>query len=194
MPKPKLLPISKVKTPADLKKALNGALSADLLRAIKPSGRLHHRAAIGWGVLQDLAALEALELVHVGDYRPVEQQIALFKQRMKPFPNAKVTEQTTRKYNGQVWYLHSGAPVATPSTSNHGWGLAIDAALKLKSGEIVSITTKPRIARRSGLEFLLEFAERCGFSWELQSEPWHIRWVAGDEIPAFVIEHLANKA
>ena len=194
MAKSKLLPISKVKTPKDLRRARNGALSADLLRPIKPSGRMHHQAAIGWGVLQDLAAAEKLTLVHVGDYRPIEQQVALFKQRMKPFPNAKVSKQTTRKFNGQVWYLHNGAPVATPATSNHGWGLAIDAALKLKRGQIVSITTKPKIARRSGLEFLLEYAEQCGFSWELQSEPWHIRWVAGDKLPAMVIEHLANKA
>ncbi len=194
MPKPKLLPISKVKAPSDLKKALNGELSADLLRSIKPSGRLHHRAAVGWGVLQDLAALESLNLVHVGDYRPIEQQVALFKQRMKPFPNAKVSEQTTRKYNGQIWYLHSGAPVATPATSNHGWGLAIDEALKLKYGEVVSITNQPRVAKRSGLDFLLEYAEPCGFSWELQSEPWHIRWVVGDELPPLVIEHLSQKA
>ena len=60
MAKSKLLPISKVKTPKDLRRAQNGALSADLLRPIKPSGRIHHQAAIGWGVLQDLAAAEKL--------------------------------------------------------------------------------------------------------------------------------------
>lgn len=194
MAKTKLLPIAKVKAPSDLKNAQNGKLSADLLRPIKPTGRLHHRAAIGWGVLQELAAFEKLELVHVGDYRPIDQQLSLFKQRMKPFPNAKVSEQTTRKFDGQTWYLHVGAPVATPSTSNHGWGLAVDAALKLKSGEVVSIGVKPKAAPRSGLDFLLEFAQPCGFSWELQSEPWHIRWVCGDEIPALVINHLSKRA
>ncbi len=194
MAKPSLLPIAKVKLPSDLKKVKNGELPADLLRAIKPSGRMHHRAAIGWGVLQDLASLEKLKIVHVGDYRPVEQQLALFMQRMKPFPNAKIQEQTTRKYDGKIWYLHVGAPVATPATSNHGWGLAIDAALALPNGDVVSITTKPKVASRSGLDFLRQFAEPCGFSWELQSEPWHIRWVVGDELPALVIKHLASKA
>jgi len=179
--------------PSDLKKVENGKLSADLLRPIKPSGRMHHKAAIGWGVLQAVAAEEKLQLVHVGDYRPYEQQLSLFMQRMKDYPNAKVANQTTRKFDGKTWYLHVGAPVATPATSNHGWGLAIDAALKLKRGEIVSITTKPKAARRSGLDFLLEWAEPCGFSWELQSEPWHIRWVCGDNLPQVVIERRAAK-
>jgi hypothetical protein len=31
-------------------------------------------------------------------------------------------------------------------------------------------------------------AERYGFSWELQSEPWHIRYVTGDDIPQAVID------
>lgn len=193
MGKPRPLPIAKVVMPSDLKKVENGKLSADLLRPIKPSGRMHHKAAIGWGVLQAVAAEEKLQLVHVGDYRPYEQQLSLFMQRMKDYPNAKVANQTTRKFDGKTWYLHVGAPVATPATSNHGWGLAIDAALKLKRGEIVSITTKPKAARRSGLDFLLEWAEPCGFSWELQSEPWHIRWVCGDNLPQVVIERLAAK-
>lgn len=193
-PKKGLLPIAKVKLPADLKSVKNGQLPADLLRPIKPSGRMHHRAALGWSVLRDLAAAEGLELAHVGDYRPYEQQLSLFMSRMKDFPNAKAAKQTTRNFNGKTWYLHTGAPVATPATSNHGWGLAIDAALRQPNGQITTITAKPKGAKRSGLDFLLEFAEPCGFSWELQSEPWHIRWVAGDAIPPMVISHLASKA
>ena len=128
---------------------------------------------------------EGLDLVHVGDYRPYEQQLSLFKSRMKPFPDAKKTTQTVRTFNGEKWYLHNGAAVATPGTSNHGWGLAIDAAVKTKGkrGGVVSITTKPRIAKRSGLQFLLAEAPSLGWSWELQSEPWHIRYVAGDKTP-----------
>ena len=192
MAKPQTLPIAKVVMPADLKKVENGKLPESLLRPIKPSGRMHHRAAIGWGVLQDLAAAEKLNLCHVGDYRPYDQQLSLFMSRMKDYPNAKVAQQTTRTFQGKTWYLHVGAPVATPATSNHGWGLAIDAALKTKQG-VVSISTRPPKAARSGLDFLLEWAPQVGFSWELQSEPWHIRWVAGDTLPPVVIEHLARK-
>jgi len=189
------LPISRVIMPKDLANHDNGKLPASLLRRIAPSGQMHHLAAASWTVLRELAAKEGLDLVHVGDYRPYEQQLSLFKSRMKPFPNAKKTTQTVRTFNGEKWYLHNGAAVATPGTSNHGWGLAIDAALKTKGkrGGVVSITTKPRIAKRSGLQFLLAEAESLGWSWELQSEPWHIRYVAGDKTPERLKELLGLK-
>ena len=189
------LPVKKLVMPSDLKRAKNGKLPPQLLRRIQPSGRMHHLAAISWAVLRELASAEGLDLVHVGDYRPYEQQLALFESRMKPYPNAKRDKQVVRTFNGAKWYLHTGAPVATPGTSNHGWGLAIDAALKTKGkrGGIVSITTKPRIAKRSGLQFLLAEAPSLGWSWELQSEPWHIRYVAGNKTPARLAELLADR-
>jgi hypothetical protein len=181
--------------PKDLKGCTNGKLPPALLRRIAPSGRMHHLAAISWAILQELGSKEGLDLVHVGDYRPYEQQLSLFQSRMKPFPNAKKTEQTVRTFNGAKWYLHNGAPVATPGTSNHGWGLAIDAALKLrgKNRRVVSITTKPWVASRSGLQFLLAEAPSLGWSWELQSEPWHILYVAGDKTPPRLKELLADR-
>jgi LAS superfamily LD-carboxypeptidase LdcB len=113
---------------------------------------------------------------------------------MKPFPNAKKDVQVVRTFNGAKWYLHNGAPVATPGTSNHGWGLAIDAALKTqgKNGGVVSISTKPKVAKRSGVQFLLAEAQTLGWSWELQSEPWHIRYVAGDKTPPRLAKLLAE--
>lgn len=183
------LPIAKVVLPKDLKGVTNGELPARLLTPIQPSGKLHHLAARAWSALQKKATEEGLNLVHVGDYRPLQQQIDLFKSRMKLFPDAKKTQQTTRKWNGETWYLHTGAPVATPGTSNHGIGLAIDAALRTKKG-VVSITTKPGPRKRSGLDFLLEWAPKLGWSWELQSEPWHIRLVTGDAEPALIAEIL----
>jgi hypothetical protein len=56
----------------------------------------------------------------------------------------------------------------------------------------VSITTKPRVARRTGLQFLLDVAPSLGWSWELQSEPWHIRYVAGDKVPQAVLDFEAK--
>ena len=186
------LPVVKVRLPKDLKGRKNGRLPAHLLAPIAPSGRLHHSAALAWEALRVLAAQEKLDLVHVGDYRPFEQQLSLFRSRMKPFPDAKRTKQTVRTFNGKKWYLHSSAPVATPATSNHGLGIAIDAALKTrgKRGSVVSITTKPRVAKRSGLNFLLANAPSLGWSWELQSEPWHLRLVCGDNLPDRVYEIL----
>jgi hypothetical protein len=73
--------------------------------------------------------------------------------------------------------------------------LAIDAALKTKgkNGGVVSISTKPKVAKRSGLQFLLAEAQTLGWSWELQSEPWHLRYVAGDKTPERVKAWLAAK-
>lgn len=181
------LPISRLVMPTDLRLCKNGKLPPALLRKISPSGRLHHLAAHSWSVLQDLAAEEGLELVHVGDYRPYAQQLSLFKSRMKPFPNAKRNTQVVRTFNRKKWYLHTGAPVATPGTSNHGWGLAIDAAIKV-NGKVVSISNKPRKCKRSGLKFLLAEAQSLGWSWELQSEPWHIRYVAGNKTPERLVK------
>lgn len=183
----KPFPVHRMKMPSDLQGVPNGNVPADLLRGIKPSGRLHHCAARGWVALSDMAAREGLQLAQVGDYRPLAQQEALFMQRMRDYPDAKRARQVTRTYRGKVWYLHVGAPVATPATSNHGYGLAIDAALRLKKGRVVSIATRPKGARRSGLDFLLEHAVSLGWSWELQVEPWHLRWYAGDRVPTMVI-------
>lgn len=189
----KPFPIVRMKMPSDLQGVPNGNVPADLMRDILPSGRLHHCAARGWAALSNLASEEGLRLAQVGDYRSLVQQEGLFAQRMREFPDAKRAEQVTRTYRGKVWYLHVGAPVATPATSNHGYGLAIDAALRLKDGSVVSITSRPKAARRSGLDFLLEHAVLFGWSWELQSEPWHLRWYGGDKIPQMVILDEAKR-
>jgi LAS superfamily LD-carboxypeptidase LdcB len=57
--------------------------------------------------------------------------------------------------------------LATPGKSNHNLGIAID------------------IANASGarLAWLLANEHLYGFSHELDSEPWHIRYVAGDATP-----------
>lgn len=172
------LPVVPVVLPPDLVGVPNGRLPNGLLTNIKPSGRLHHYAAQAWQLLQHAAAMEGLALVHVGDYRPLDQQEHLFLLRMRRHPDAKRNVQTTRTWNGDTWYLHVGAPVATPGTSNHGLGLAIDAALRV-DGQTLPISTKPAGAWRSGLQFLRKTAPALGWSWELQSEPWHIRYVLG---------------
>jgi len=36
---------------------------------------------------------------------------------------------------------------------------------------------------------MLANVEQYGFSWELQAEPWHIRYVAGDDLPVAVLAY-----
>ena len=176
------LPVEKPALPRDLRGKVNGQLPANLLVPIEPSGVLHHAAADAWRCLRAIAGAEGLILSQIGDYRTYDRQVALFLDRMRTFPDAKREVQVTRKWDRKTWYLHNGAPVAVPGTSNHGWGLAIDVGLRLPgpNGTVVSISAKPRRARRSGLAFLLAEAPSLGWSWELQSEPWHIRYVSGD--------------
>jgi LAS superfamily LD-carboxypeptidase LdcB len=60
--------------------------------------------------------------------------------------------------------------MATPGSSNHNLGIAIDVANA--NGKV--------------LEWMKHNIEAYGFSWELQEEPWHIRLVCGDNLPAVV--------
>ena len=173
-------PVRPIVMPTDLTHAMNGLLPAKVLRKIGPtSGQLHRNAATAWNCLSMAAFFDKISLDHVGAYRSLSQQTALFKQRYSLTPQGR---NITRKMNGQTYYLRDGfAPSSTPGMSNHGWGLAID------------------IADCSGdrLAWLLAGnAEKFGWSWEVkngpQAEAWHIRYVCGDAPPRGVRNALAS--
>lgn len=161
-------PVHPVKLPGDLAKISNGKVPARLLTKLSTGGHLHHVAARAWESMRQEAAKAGVELTHVGAYRSYEEQVHLFRKRYQATANgAKVT----RRWGGITYYLRPGnAPSATPGTSNHGWGLAIDVA---SAGE----------ERR--LRWLLEHAVSFGFSWEVADpnnpnfEVWHLRYHAG---------------
>ena len=171
-------PVRPMVLPADLTHAMNGLLRPDVLRKIGPSsGQLHRHAATAWNCLKLAAYFDGISLDHVGAYRTLAGQTALFKQR---YSLVKQGRDITRKSNGQIFYLRDGfAPSSSPGASNHGWGLAID------------------VASASGdrLKWLLAGnAEKFGWSWEVKSGPqaesWHIRYVCGDKAPKGVLEAL----
>lgn len=173
-------PVRPMVLPADLTHAMNGLLRPDVLRKIGPSsGQLHRHAATAWNCLKLAAYFDGISLDHVGAYRTLAGQTALFKQR---YSLVKQGRDITRKSNGQIFYLRDGfAPSSSPGASNHGWGLAID------------------VANASGdrLKWLLaENAEKFGWSWEVkngpQAEAWHIRYVCGDAPPRGVRNALAS--
>ena len=175
------LPVTEVKLPKDLKGATNGRLPEVLLRPITPSGKLHHLAARAWEALHD-AAMQAegtkpFKPTSSADaYRSAEQQLAGFMSR---FVEKDTGTGTTRTYKGKKWFLKKGmAPMASPGTSNHGWGLAVDVWS----------------ANGARLDWMLQNCEKYGFSWEVQSEPWHIRYVAGDNVPQTVLDFEARTA
>jgi LAS superfamily LD-carboxypeptidase LdcB len=173
--------------PTDLAGQKNGDLNPALLRDIKaPSGKLHRLAATAWNAMQLAAYFDGIELKHVGAYRPLARQVAMFNERYSAEKTPRKPE-VTRKYQGKTWYLKKGmAPAGTPGTSNHGIGLAIDVA---------SVTSGKRIEWLLGDGFMTSNALKYGFSWEVKdganAEAWHIRYVCGDNLPQAVLDAIA---
>lgn len=170
------LPVKELVLPKDLKKAQNGRLTVAVLRNISGGGKLHHLAARAWEAMHDAAmsavGVKPFKATSSADaYRTFEQQLAGFMSRYVGEPNGS---ETTRHYLGKKYWLKKGmAPMATPATSNHGWGLAVDV-----SG-----------ANNGRLDWMLQNCDKYGFSWEVQSEPWHIRYVCGDKLPQAVLDY-----
>ena len=177
------LPIAPVKLPADLAGQPNGQIDKTLLTDVGPAGLLHHTAARAWLALVADAANNGLPLTYTygGTYRTMTQQTLLFESRYSPTG----TGGGCKTYKGQQWCKKSSnlATAAVPGTSNHGIGLAVDSAAGTSPANATGISSHPRWA------WFRANAERYGFSWELQSEPWHIRYVTGDTIPQAVLDY-----
>jgi hypothetical protein len=156
------LPVKKVILPADLKGQENGRIATKLLVSI-PGGMLHHTAAKAYLRMRSEASKRHIKLEPTSTadtYRRYSVQLKTFLHRYDNTPRKGVP----KKYNGKLWWLKPGfAGAAVPGTSNHGWGLAID----LHS------------PNQKTIEWLLANADKYGFSWESQSEPWHIRYYKG---------------
>lgn len=166
------LPVMKLVLPSDLKNQKPGEIEKGLLRPIKPQGMLHHLAADAYMALRAKALRDGLphfKPTSAGDtYRTLALQKTGFLQRYQLEP---IAGASTRSWEGKTWYLKpNNAPMAAPGTSNHNLGLAVD------------------IAEASGdrLKWMLANCASFGWSWEVESEPWHIRYVAGDNLPQTV--------
>lgn len=165
-------PIKPIVLPRDLRDVKPGELPPHLLRETKPYGWLHHLAADAYHALRAAAFrddVRPFRPTSAGDtYRTVAMQRAGFLARYQLAP---IEGTTTRMWENKKWYLRPGnAPMAAPGSSNHNLGLAVD------------------IFQAFGdrLAWMLANAPAYGWSWELQSEPWHIRYVAGDDVPELV--------
>lgn len=166
-------PVKPVVLPSNLKGVKAGELPANMLVDVKPFGKLHPLAADAYHAMRAKALADGIKTfkpTSAGDtYRTLASQTAGFLQRYQKEP---IAGAVTRTWEGTKWYLKKGfAPLASPGSSNHNLGIAVD------------------IAEASGarLEWMLKNAADFGFSWEVQSEPWHLRYVAGDKVPAAVL-------
>lgn len=172
-------PTHSVTYPSDLTPALNGKLPDYELVAVyfegRGTGRLHHQTARAWAALTHDCLVETgvvLTVTSLADaYRTYSQQQTAFLQR---YQTTYIAGTSTKYWNGQTWYLKKGyAQAASPGTSNHGLGLALDVAEW--NGAVKSISGS------AAFGWLLTYAAEYGFSWEVQSEPWHIHLWCGDD-------------
>lgn len=149
-------PVKRMVIPRRVKRFGNGMLPERLLVPVKTGGLFYKPASIDLNRMCDDALAAGVVLKSVGAYRSYERQEQMFRQRMTL--NKKKAKQplVRRIWKGKVWYLAHLAPVAVPSKSNHGWGLAIDFNL----------------TEKNVLPWLLKNAPKYGFY--LQGKPFTV--------------------
>ena len=178
------LPTHPVELAQDLVCVPNGKVPAYLLEQIGLAGRLTAAAARAWRALW-LMGQEAgwsLTYTYGGTYRSFDQQVTLFYQRWSPAP---IAGRPTVAYNGGLWWLKPHvARAAVPGTSNHGTGVAVD--LALGAGPDTAQPISPAI------EWLVDVCPSLGWFWEDQSEPWHVNYCFGDDVPTTVLSVEAD--
>jgi len=169
--------VVKVVLPEDMKGHKPGRLPEALLKPAQGGGKLHWRAANAWGAMCAKAKADGIELkpVSSGDtYRSYDAQLKVFLERYTKEPNGN----STRTFEGVKWYKKQEklASLAAPGTSQHNLGIAVDV----------------HTASGARLEWLIDNVKDFGFSWEVvPEEPWHLRYVAGDVVPAAVSDWVA---
>lgn len=182
--------------PSDLKDQRNGKLGPCSLTSVffPAVGHLslHPLAARAWNAAAVVCLAETGGVLSTtGTYRSYDQQVTLFRQRYTSSfdPTVNAVPPMSRTWEGVLYFLRKGmAPAASPGTSNHGWGLAVDAAV-LTNGKIAGITTDAKVWTWAQDEL-----ETFGWSWEGAKpgqrgwEPWHWKYVAGDAVPQRVLD------
>lgn len=197
-----VLPIAPLSMPSTLQGQTNGKLDAKFLAETKEvkGVLLELTAARSFDALFSAAKAAGFTPKAWGGYRSYDRQLNLFLQRYRECSETEyyLMPSEHRKYwadavtlgYGSPWWIKKKGPsgnlpatAATPGTSNHGWGLAVDIAEQLDAD--------PDYESISGrfVDWLVVNASRFGISAELQSEPWHWRYVAGDNIPQETLQY-----
>jgi hypothetical protein len=179
-----MFPIRPVRMPACLADQTNGQLDPRILRPIGLGKMvLVEPAARSFKAMFAAAWSNNIQLSATGALRTYDAQVALFTTRYTTTP---LPGRPTKVWNGVTYWQKPGtAEAAVPGTSNHGWGLAVDFA---RDADGVNDYETPIPMDKRTIDWLLANAAKFGWSWELQSEPWHLRYVDGDNIPQAVLD------
>jgi hypothetical protein len=172
----------------------NGKLSPKILETTPgqkggPTVVLVKPAARSWRALCAAAkkAGHILKASSVADsYRVYEIQERIFLQR---YTTTYLPGRPYKIWRGKRWYQKPGTAVAAvPGTSNHGWASAVDTGEERDSDADTESLDDPT------LRWLIANERTYGWSHELQSEPWHLRYFAGDRIPPAVLAYETTLA
>lgn len=189
------LPIVKVALPLALIGQPNGKLAPSLLEPVGVgTARCERTAARSFRAMFCHARALGHDPRNVGGYRTFLQQVDLFESRYvsvdkatwdaTPASRRKVWPDAKSFGHDSVYFVKRKLPngqypatAATPGTSNHGLGLALDI------GEELDGDPAPENISPSFVAFLVTTGAAYGLSAESQSEPWHWRYFSGDRIP-----------
>jgi D-alanyl-D-alanine carboxypeptidase len=126
-----------ISVPESLRQYGNGRLPLDALTPIGQGGhRLYAPAAAKWQELVAAAAADGVSMSVTDSYRSFDDQVDLARRK---------------------GLYKDGGLAAVPGTSNHGWGMAVDADV-----------TDP-----AALAWMRANAPRFGFVEAVPREPWH---------------------
>jgi D-alanyl-D-alanine carboxypeptidase len=129
--------------PADLVDYGNGRIPTDQLVPIGQGGhKLYAPAAESWKAAVAAAAADGIDLRITDSYRSYDQQVDLAERK---------------------GLYANGGYAATPGTSNHGWGLAVDAD----------------VSDPATMSWLRANGYRFGFVEAVPREPWHWEYRPG---------------
>jgi peptidoglycan hydrolase-like protein with peptidoglycan-binding domain len=197
-----ILPVSEMKYPSAIGYLTNGYINKDDLVTFGPDGSLISPAARAFQALRFHCLGFGLKVcwTYGGTYRDFDTQRRTFEQRYESV--SLVVWLVTPKDRRKTWpdarqYKHRSthfrkrqspngtypATAATPGNSDHGWAVAVDIAEGDHPRRVRAINTD-----KGKFALLVRDAESFGFSWQLQSEPWHIQYFAGDAIPQRVLD------
>jgi len=172
---PTSYPVAPAAIPAWVQPLGNGKVPLDRMIKVAPlgAGYLVSEAAAAWRNLQNAASAAGFTLTMTGAYRSYDQQVQLFNERY----STSNTGGSSKVWNGtQYWLKPNMAMAAVPGTSNHGWGCAVDTALGGYGANAKTVDS-------AFLQWALKNAAANGWSWEVQSEPWHLRLTAASATP-----------
>lgn len=169
-------PVAPAAVPPWVKEFENGRLPLERLTQVAPlgpGGLLVPEAVEPWRAFQEAARRAGFTLTMTNAYRTYDQQVNLFRQRYDTTDNGG----KTKIWNGVTyWQKPKTAMAATPGTSNHGWAMGIDMALNRYDMRATQVESVPAF-----MIWAVANARQYGWSWEVQSEPWHVRLVEYDK-------------